>query len=106
MSASSAVVSQAVGYHQSARLTIHLGLKPAEGSTVELLIRCTIGEAIRDGDVRKVLENATLHRQFVQIASLVSGKKSRKRGLTHVSSNEMMPSGSVDELTSAMVHVV
>lgn len=51
-----------------------MSLQPAEGSTVELLIRCAIGEAVGNGDVWEVFEDAALHSQFVQVASLVSSR--------------------------------
>lgn len=50
--------------------TVDLSLKPTQGSTVELLVRRTVREAISYSDVGKVLEDATLHSQLVQIASL------------------------------------
>jgi hypothetical protein len=49
------------------QLTINLRLEPSESCTVELLVWCTVGEAVCDGHIGEKLEYAALHSQFVEI---------------------------------------
>jgi len=52
---------------ETRKRAVYLRLQPPHRWAVELHIRRSIREAVRDLDIWEVLEDATLHRQLVQI---------------------------------------
>src|SRR6478735_2356600 len=69
-------------------LTVDLCLQPAESRAVQLLVWCSIGEAVGYGDIREELEYATLHGKFVEVPSRVSLTVAQNQWPPYVSSSE------------------